>query len=147
MMGKWQKLVFGVVVVGVLVAVGAWAFWPKSMTEAGDQQTTAPTATQTATPSPPTETELQAVEAGIASSDPATVLQLLGEPSDGTVAPEALAQLKAMAIQLDPSTLRQIGEGPAWELTAKDASGQSWRVGFLRKPYGQLVVAYQEPVQ
>lgn len=144
MMGKWQKLALGVVVAAVLVLVGAWALWPK--TEAVEQaQATTPA--QTAPPSPPAEAELQAVEQGIASGDAATVLRLMGEPTDGTVSPETLAQLKAMAIRLDTSTLHQLGDGPAWELTATDASGKSWRVGFLRKPDGQLVVAYEEPVQ
>lgn len=155
MMRKWQLLVGGLVVAAVLVAVGMWALWPKPDAQAAQQQTAAPVPGPTGTPSPsgqaapspPAPAELRAIEDGIASGDSATVLQLMGERTDGTVSPDTLSQLKAMAIRLDPSTLRQIGSGPAWELTAKDASGKSWRVGLLRKPGGQLVVAYEEPVQ
>lgn len=146
-MGKWQRLIGGLFVAAVLVTVGAWAFWPKPDAQTGTEQTAAPVSSPTGAPSPPAEAELQTVERGIASGDSAVVLQLMGEPSDGTVAPEILAQLKAMAIRFDPSTLRQLGDGPAWELAAKDASGQSWRVGLLRRANGQLVVAYEEPVQ
>lgn len=146
MMRKWQLLVGGLIVAAVLVAVGAWVFWPKPGTPAVAEQTATPTPGPTETPSPPAQAELQAVQEGIASGDSATVLQLMGEPANGTIAPETLAQLKAKAIKLDASTLHQLGGGPAWELTAKDASGKSWRVGFLRKPSGQLVVAYEEPV-
>lgn len=143
MMGTWQKLVLGIVVAAVLVAVCVLAFWPK--TEAVEA-VPSPSPTHTAT-RPPSEAELQAAQQGIGSGDAATVLNLLGEPTDGTVSPETLARLTAMAIKLNTSTLRQLGDGPAWELTATDASGKSWRVGFLRKPDGQLVIAYQEPVQ
>jgi hypothetical protein len=150
MMGTWQKLVLGIVVAAVLAAVGVWALWPR--TEAVEpipspSLSQTPSPSQMAAPSPPSEAELQAVQEDIASGDATAVLNLLGEPTDGTVSPETLAQLKAMAIKFDTSTLRQLGDGPAWELTATDASGKSWSVGFLRKPEGQLVIAYQEPVQ
>ncbi|OEH61817.1 hypothetical protein A5N17_06655 [Arthrobacter sp. D2] len=147
MMGKWQRLVVVLLVAAALVAVGVWAFWPKPEAQTGTEPTANPTSSPSSTASPPAEAELQAIEASIASGDAAAVLQLMGEPTDGTVAPETLAQLKAMAIKFDMSTLTRLGDGPAWELTAKDSSGQSWRVGLVRPNSGQLVVAYEEPAQ
>jgi hypothetical protein len=99
------------------------------------------------TAQPPKQEELQVLQEAVVSGDSATVLNALGLSTTRTVNAATLTQLQTMHITFDASNIRQIADGPAWEIDAKDSSGKLWNVGFLRQPDGKLIIAYEEPVQ
>ncbi|MFK4296658.1 hypothetical protein ABH924_001803 [Arthrobacter sp. GAS37] len=144
-MGRRLRFLFGILVLVLVGGIGVWAFILRD--GAGEAAATPTMSSSPVNQSPPTDQELLALQRAISSGDSKAILSILGEPSGEAVDPGTLEKLKAMDIKLDTSTLHQLDNGPGWEMVARDTTGLSWRVGFLRDSSGHLVVVYEEPVR